>query len=204
MTTWKQYKEFVAHHERLNKPVRNFFPAVIGLPDSAVQTKDQPNPEPVARMPSESGDSGVPGQSGNEPEAVAGAEDTVMKSKDFVDNGETHPPATPPAGSSNNNNNNAKEPRTRKTSKSIEPFDQAEREEMEHLLHELRGHLGERILELLLDQYLLLSVLYPLRFLEGEDIANNFLFNADRYVPHAQAVLTFINLPAQAVAVAYL
>jgi phospholipase D1/2 len=22
VTTWKQYKEFVSHHERLNKPVR--------------------------------------------------------------------------------------------------------------------------------------------------------------------------------------
>ena len=25
-------------------------------------------------------------------------------------------------------------------------------------------------------------VLYPTRFLEGEDVANNFLFNADRWV----------------------
>lgn len=27
-----------------------------------------------------------------------------------------------------------------------------------------------------------IAVLYPTRFLEGEDIANNFLFNADRFV----------------------
>lgn len=25
-------------------------------------------------------------------------------------------------------------------------------------------------------------MVYPMRFLEGEDVANNFLFNADRYV----------------------
>ena len=32
-------------------------------------------------MPSESGDNEVPGQAGNEPEAAAGADDVVMKSK---------------------------------------------------------------------------------------------------------------------------
>jgi len=48
-----------------------------------------------------------------------------------------------------------------------EPFEAWEREEMEKLLGELRGHL----------------VVYPTRFLEGEDTANNFLFNADRLLP---------------------
>ncbi|KIL67865.1 hypothetical protein M378DRAFT_185469 [Amanita muscaria Koide BX008] len=48
-----------------------------------------------------------------------------------------------------------------------EPFDRSEREEMEKLLGELNGHL----------------VVYPTKFLEAEDIANNFLFNADRLLP---------------------
>lgn len=87
-------------------------------------------------MPSENGDSGAPGQSSNESSAAAGADESVMKSNDYVDNGETNPPSTP------NGPNPEKEPRTRKASKSIEPFDQAEREEMERLLQELRGHLG--------------------------------------------------------------
>lgn len=30
------------------------------------------------------------------------------------------------------------------------------------------------------------QVIYPTRFLEGEDAANNFLFNADRYVYYRQ------------------
>ncbi|KAI0338902.1 phospholipase D [Trametopsis cervina] len=139
VTTWKQYKEFVVHHERLSKPVH------------------QQNPEPVARIPSEAGDSSAPGNSTND----LNADETVMRSKDFADSGESNPPMT--GGSSSGG-----DPRTRKTSKTaIEPFDQAEREEMERLLEELHGHL----------------VVYPTRFLEGEDIANNFLFNADRLMP---------------------
>ena len=55
----------------------------------------------------------------------------------------------------------------RTPSRGHEPFEKWERDEMEKLLGELRGHL----------------VLYPTRFLEGEDVSNNFLFNADRYVP---------------------
>lgn len=90
----------------------------------------------MARIPSETGDSGVPGQSSGEPNAGANADETVLKSKDYADDGEIKPPLTP------NGKENEKEPRARKASKSIEPFDQAEREEMERLLEELRGHLG--------------------------------------------------------------
>lgn len=38
-------------------------------------------------------------------------------------------------------------------------------------------------------------VLYPTRFLEGEDISNNFLFNADRYVAvYQRAALSDLRL----------
>jgi len=55
---------------------------------------------------------------------------------------------------------------------------------MEKLLNELNGHLGMLRFtnELVAVTQLFLSVLFPNRFLEGEDIANNFLFNADRLV----------------------
>jgi len=56
---------------------------------------------------------------------------------------------------------------SRVPSKADEPLHAWEREEMEKLLNELRGHL----------------VVYPHRFLEDEDAANNFLFNSDRYLP---------------------
>lgn len=65
-----------------------------------------------------------------------------------------------------------------------EPFEAWEREEMEKLLGELRGHLGEQAWEAVCNIPLTLNVVvYPTRFLEGEDIANNFLFNADRLLP---------------------
>jgi len=70
---------------------------------------------------------------------------------------------------SNNGQNSPKKDANEKKSapRGAEPFDASEREEMENLLGELCGHL----------------VIYPNRFLEGEDISNNFLFNADRLLP---------------------
>ncbi|EMD31689.1 hypothetical protein CERSUDRAFT_59668, partial [Gelatoporia subvermispora B] len=108
VTTWKQYKEFITHHERLNKP-----------PKGKDRATDYTNT------------------------------DTHGSS--------TPTPPTPPA---------TDEKGRTKNTKGVEPFDQTEREEMERLLGEIKGHL----------------VLYPSRFLEGEDMANNFLFNADRSV----------------------
>ncbi|KAI0084789.1 phospholipase D [Irpex rosettiformis] len=145
VTTWKQYKEFVVHHERLNKPVS------IG----------QSNAEPVGTVPSETEDNGAP-RHATDQTGAQDAEETAPTGKDSIDAGDANGrgPVLPNAP-------NEKEPRARKASKIVEPFDQTEREEMERLLEELRGHL----------------VLYPTRFLEGEDIANNFLFNADRLLP---------------------
>ncbi|KIP01912.1 hypothetical protein PHLGIDRAFT_96565 [Phlebiopsis gigantea 11061_1 CR5-6] len=148
VTTWKQYKEFIVHHERLSKPAR-----------------DASTPEPVARMPSEAGDPLGPGQSSDN-STLQAAEVHVTKTKDYVEGKQdSGQPPTPTSGDPPGE----KGGRTRKTSRSGEPFDQAEREEMEHLLEELQGHLGK--------------FLYPTRFLEGEDISNNFLFNADRLLP---------------------
>ena len=66
-----------------------------------------------------------------------------------------------------------------------EPLEQRERDEMEGLLKEVCGHLGGRFLDLWFRRFIqafLSLVIYPTRFLEGEDVSNNFLFNADRYV----------------------
>lgn len=53
-----------------------------------------------------------------------------------------------------------------------------EMEEMELLLQETRGHLGRSNASLCLDRCeTYASVLYSTRFLEAEDLANNFLFN---------------------------
>lgn len=72
---------------------------------------------------------------------------------------------------------------TRKPTKGTEPFERWEREEMELLLNDLNGHLGANVPFLSFSVGVLnecLTVMFPTRFLEGEDIANNFLFNADR------------------------
>jgi phospholipase D1/2 len=67
------------------------------------------------------------------------------------------------------------------------PFTKQERVEMEALLDELCGHLGQ---SLRIQPFLLVltgvfdhTVIYPTRFMEGEDFANNFLFNTDRLMP---------------------
>ncbi|KAH9949881.1 phospholipase D [Amylocystis lapponica] len=145
VTTWKQYKEFIVHHERLNKPVKEH--------DAA---------EPLARMPSEAGDMDAPGQPHTAENTVHAEEETHGKGKEPTDDAtdSTGARSTPTPGPD-------EKTRKAKAARGPEPFEQADREEMEHLLHELRGHL----------------VIYPSRFLEGEDAANNFLFNADRLMP---------------------
>ncbi|KAF7346165.1 Phospholipase [Mycena sanguinolenta] len=160
VTTWKQYKEFVVHHERMNKPPR-----------------DSPTPEAVARVPSETGDEGaIPPDSTAPPNPAgqAGPKPTTHTDDKVEDEsgpnkeaGESHPDPSQPTAS---------EKRKAARNTGPEPFEKWERDEMEKLLGQLNGHL----------------VLYPNRFLEGEDVANNFLFNADRYA--AIAMLIYVNL----------
>ncbi|KAJ6619535.1 hypothetical protein B0H10DRAFT_2026156 [Mycena sp. CBHHK59/15] len=149
VTTWKQYKEFVVHHERMNKPPR-----------------DSTTPEAVARVPSETGDEGAipsdstaPGNPVNPPGPKPIPHTDGQLEEDNKDADES--PPDPGLNAS------ASEKRKGARSTGTEPFEKWERDEMEKLLGQLNGHL----------------VLYSNRFLEGEDIANNFLFNADRLLP---------------------
>ncbi|KAF8964181.1 hypothetical protein BDZ97DRAFT_1731107 [Flammula alnicola] len=141
ISTWKQYKEFVAYHERLNKP-----------------TRGSTNGEPVARIPSESGE-----EVAHEP-LPSDTNPTDIASEMSKEEGEE----TPPLNSSSFAATQNEEPtKPRRPARGSEPFEKWERDEMEKLLGELNGQL----------------VIYPNWFLEGEDIANNFLFNADRLLP---------------------
>ncbi|TFY72827.1 hypothetical protein EVG20_g164 [Dentipellis fragilis] len=192
VTTWKQYIEFVAHHERLNKPII-----------------DDPASQPTGRVPSETGDEDAPGEQaqgqGQEPRAeefvskatlgkakargegphgededtelhgnqapVTGTEANVAGSQGQSE--KVQPEKTSNEKTQNDKTQNEKiqsektQSEKGKKSKGEMPFSKKEKEEMEVLLGELCGHL----------------VIYPTRFLEGEDIANNFLFNADRLMP---------------------
>ncbi|KAG6903141.1 hypothetical protein C0995_004688 [Termitomyces sp. Mi166 len=132
ITTWKQYKEFVLHHERLNK-----------------RPRDSASSEPVGRVPSETGDESAP----------------TVHTETASDEGLRRSRENPSASTSNSvTSHSEKDLRPRRSTRGSEPFEKWEREEMEKLLDQTNGHL----------------VLFPNRFLEGEDIANNFLFNADR------------------------
>ncbi|KAL1715411.1 hypothetical protein EV715DRAFT_256257 [Schizophyllum commune] len=152
VTTWKQYKDFVVHHERMNKPVRD---------------SESPDPNPVGRAPSETADEGAPNKEGD----IA---DPTVDESGVADDATTAGMSSPHVstfGDGSGNGAPSKEGkeggRPRRPTRGAEPFEKWERDEMERLLGELNGHL----------------VFYPTRFLEAEDAANNFLFNADRLLP---------------------
>lgn len=135
---------------------------------------------PLARVPSETADDNVPGKQ-NSP--------TKPESASNEPNGHTQDPSeNQPEGQSNSSGQGTppKNAGERKPApRGAEPFDASDREEMENLLGELCGHLGAFACGRLLigsNADSRISVVYPNRFLEGEDIANNFLFNADRLV----------------------
>ncbi|KAI5121406.1 hypothetical protein M0805_003178 [Coniferiporia weirii] len=153
VTTWKQYKEFVLHHERLNKPV-----------------KEQSNPSPAGRVPSEAGDEDTPGQGRENGSALrndGGPKQGELKPKRSVHDGGSERQSPSQTHSQVSGAPSTQEDIRRTPTRADEPFEKWERDDMEALLGELRGHL----------------VLYPTRFLEGEDVSNNFLFNADRLMP---------------------
>ncbi|KAJ1309919.1 hypothetical protein OPQ81_006678 [Rhizoctonia solani] len=170
VTTWKQYKEFAQHQERLSKPPK----------DSQAQQ------EAVGTVPGEgAGVAETPGSQGQH-HTGEGLEagkrldnlDVHTETDDSTDqppsprsspstrrNGKDTGPSGKPANSAPAQN--GADTRSRRPTHPDEPLEQWERDEMEELLQDIRGHL----------------VVFPTRFLEGEDVANNFLFNTDRILP---------------------
>ena len=115
---------------------------------TVVQLKDHdPSDPPVARMPSDAQDYDTFVQHRLNEQAIRTSRDELARSREIlVSDGDSHtlntqPPDSPPATSGQNHNQKEKE-KERRSAKGPKPFDQAEREEMEHVLHELRGHLG--------------------------------------------------------------
>lgn len=98
-------------------------------------------------MPSEAADHDAPGQAKLAERAANASEDALAREKEHADdetsgsgsgNGSRNPHTPPPDSPTPVPGIKEKRPST----KGPKPFDQAEREEMENLLHELRGHLG--------------------------------------------------------------
>lgn len=98
-------------------------------------------------MPSELGDRdaiGPPQASENAVQSTdyaqaASPNHSDVPSKEHLNGDAQQPGSNPPTPPAVGQDEKA---RGRKPSRAAEPFDEAEREEMEHLLQELRGHLG--------------------------------------------------------------
>ncbi|KAG9048406.1 Phospholipase D1 [Tulasnella sp. UAMH 9824] len=167
VTTWKMYKEYLLFQERLNKP-----------------PKDAPPTAPhVGRVPSEGGTAGeeAGGPPNTHPDGEMDPKESVLsdkkdanpvqRSRSPTNDGESSSHLNPPpsAGSQRRSAEPGIGPdgRPRRPTNFDEPLEQWERDEFEVLLEGVKGHL----------------VVFPTRFLEGEDTANNFLFNSDRLLP---------------------
>ncbi|KAG8849555.1 Phospholipase D1 [Tulasnella sp. 330] len=165
VTTWKQYKEFLQFQERLNKPPKDAPPNAphVGRVPSEGGTAGEevgvPNTHPDGKMDpnlSVAADEHVPA-----PRAKSPIESEVSGTKsDLVPSNSRRSAADQSTGSH-------QEHRRRRATNFDEPLEQWERDEFEGLLEGVKGHL----------------VVFPTRFLEGEDTANNFLFNSDRLLP---------------------
>ena len=98
-------------------------------------------------MPSEAADHEAPGQARVADHYAHASDDNLAREREHADDydgsrtSSTPLPETPPPGPAAKDKEKEKE-KQRPASKGPKPFDQAEREEMENLLHELRGHLG--------------------------------------------------------------
>ena len=132
MTTWKQYKEFVQYHERMTKPVSASHARIHFNHHNFLrfQARDHANADTIARVPSGSnGDHGAGDAQNGALSPESGNKSDRAKSI---------------ANSSASTINNVDDSRPRAPSRTgaNEPFDRREREEMELLLRETRGHLG--------------------------------------------------------------
>lgn len=108
-------------------------------------------------MPSEAADAEAPGQARIANHYANASQDALAREREHMDDDESAtasqsrntplPPESPTPVNGNGNGNGKdkekeKDKEKKPAAKGPKPFDQAEREEMENLLHELRGHLG--------------------------------------------------------------
>lgn len=186
VTTWAQYTEFANHLDKFGR-----------VHDTSDDTK-------VTHDPAGSGGGvvGPPGSNAKAPQtadvlgtgSISGALSALTRSKSSTSTSTTEMLKTPSGGEASvtgknggagNDQPSQQVPHgtpaqataqdkdkdgnndERKPSGENDPWAQWELDEMEELLNNVRGHL----------------VIYPTRFLEAEDMANNFLFNQERILP---------------------
>ncbi|KAG9102619.1 Phospholipase D1 [Ceratobasidium sp. 370] len=170
VTTWKQYKEFSQHQERLSKVPKDSQPpaeAAGTVPGEGAGIAENPGHRGVHHPGDglETGDRKDNLDQHTETEDSTDQPSSPRSSPSTRRNGKDVPNGKP--GPSGPGQNPGFDTRSRRPTHPDEPLEQWERDEMEELLEDVKGHL----------------VIYPTRFLEGEDVANNFLFNTDRLLP---------------------
>ncbi|KAF8610545.1 phospholipase D [Ceratobasidium sp. AG-I] len=171
VTTWKQYKEFAQHQERLSKvPKDSQMPAepVGTVPGEGAGVAENPGHHGMHHLGEglEAGNRNDNLDAHTETEESNDQPSSPRSSPSTRRNGKDNVPGGKPANMGPGQNHTF-DTRSRRPTHPDEPLEQWEREEMEELLQDVRGHL----------------VVFPTRFLEGEDVANNFLFNTDRLLP---------------------
>ncbi|WRT67553.1 uncharacterized protein IL334_004525 [Kwoniella shivajii] len=174
VTSWAQYKSFANHAEKFNKS-----PADVAAPghDEPIKvTHEGPGTHGSGGGGSGGGQVGggdgggaVPGKGAD----TRGSDVVNGKPNDrHKPDGRSHPdePASPSATRTSVLDSHEQQSMgggEKKPSAPDEAWSEWERDQMEELLGEIRGHL----------------VIYPTRFMEAEDLANNFLFNSDKILP---------------------
>jgi phospholipase D1/2 len=113
-----------------------FFPLQVSENTLTSKAKGSHSPDPVARMPSETAYENGPYQQGGVADTAEESHETFRSN----DGGDVSPSRGP--------NPPDRDTRNQKPVHGVEPFTQQERDEMEKLLREIRGHLGKRILSL--------------------------------------------------------
>jgi len=117
VTTWKQYKDFVLHHGRMNRTAKD------GL--SSGRTSQSPSVVDILS----------PESSATRHEPVSAEINGTAKSGEFLDLPQVSPTQAAIALAP------VADQKARKPTKGLEPFDEADFAEMEALLEELNGHL---------------------------------------------------------------
>ncbi|KAF8323532.1 uncharacterized protein EI90DRAFT_3146978 [Cantharellus anzutake] len=178
VTTWKQYKDFHQHHDRITKPVMKDSASIPARSEAPSRPEDEkhkhleaPSAErPISPLAMDSDAKEDPSQlAQSRPIRPSLSSRSATPADD-----DPHTPSSESRGRKGRDraiSSNSGPPdgsvKPRRPTHLGEPLEAWERDEMEALLKETRGHL----------------VIYPTRFLEGEDVSDNFLFNADRLLP---------------------
>nr|AEG78581.1 SPO14 [Cryptococcus gattii] len=155
VTSWAQYKAFANHAEKFNKEPEDV--AQGGSDEPVKITHNGPGTHGAGGGGSGGGQIGtmLRDRGGNKSETIS--PDVVNgKPKDRLGSGVVESRSLVKGGEAKREVERGKKP-----SQPDEAWAEWERDEMEKLLNEVRGHV----------------VIYPTRFLEAEDLANNFLFN---------------------------